>query len=70
MSYDKRFGNIEAIFYALEGRFCLERIKQVIVSGIRWYPISNGNTVSTIFVRHLYRLIFIDSDSRCVKARR
>lgn len=36
MSYDKRFGNIEAIFYALEGRFCLERIKQVIVSGIRF----------------------------------
>lgn len=35
MSYDKRFGNIEAIFYALEG------IKQVIVTWL----------VSTIFVR-------------------
>lgn len=41
MSYDKRFGNIEAIFYALEGRFCLECIKQVIVTWL----------VSTIFVR-------------------
>lgn len=36
MSYDKRFGNIEAIFCALESRFCLEYnikpIKQVIVT--------------------------------------
>lgn len=32
ISYDKRFGNIEAIFYALESRFFLECIKQVIVT--------------------------------------
>lgn len=69
MSYDKRFGNIEAIFYALEGRFCLECIKQRnrnvvgirFQTGIPYRPFSFGV--------NLYRLIFIDSDGRYVKAR-